>query len=360
MRQVTRWGIAAVMTMALLRPLTPQADTMVAGRSTAQAQHPGILAEASVQGTLTVTYHEGRLSVRAEHMPLVRIIQEVARQTGLEVRALSSLRQEVSVTFTALPLLDGLRRLLTRVNYLLLFERSPQGSIQPTQALVFGREATPSLGHLPREAPRPSRKRGTSEALRQAMADGDPSVRRWAVERLGERGDVQAVPHLLAALDDANPGVRQGALASLSQYGEIALEPLQVLLQREQDLTVRIVALQVLGQVGREDKETAALLHQMLKDPDPRIRAAVVEALGSVGGLRATDALHDAARDGDPEVRLAALQALSQSIHDAAAQATVGQHLDDADETVRDVAAALLETFIETPERYGDAARGSR
>jgi HEAT repeat protein len=85
----------------------------------------------------------------------------------------------------------------------------------------------------------------------------------------------------------------------------------------------------------------------MLMDDDPHIRAAVVAAFGSVRGPGATEALHTAARDRVPEVRLAALQALARSIHDAAARATVTQHLDDTDKTVRDAAAGLLETFTE-------------
>lgn len=331
-------------------PVTPAAaisaePTLAHGVS--RTPHPGAMAASSSQEVLAVMYNAGRLSVHAERISLGRILEEVARQTGFEIRGLSSLQQDVSVQFAGLPLLDGLRRLLARVNYLFLIECSPEGNIRRMQALVFGRETTPSFGRFAREAPTPSGEGITSESPRQAMADADPSVRRWVVERLGERGDEQAFTHLLAALDDADPEVRQGALASLSQYGVMTLEPLQALPQREQDHTVRIVAFQVLGQVGRADEETVTLLQGMLTDHDPYIRAAVVEALGSVGGPRVTDALHTAARDGDPEVRLSALRALALHVRDALAQAAVEQHLDDADEAVRGGAAALLEKFTE-------------
>jgi hypothetical protein len=308
---------------------------------------PGMAATAFPQGPLAVTYQQGRLSVRAERVPLAQILQEVSRQTGLTIQGLASMQQEVSAQFDDLPLPDGLRRLLVRVNYLLLIEHSAPGEPPRLQALVFGRDTTPPVEYL-REPARTSSRKGTaSEELEQALADTDPFRRRWAVERLGEWGDAQAFPRLHAALDDADPGVRQGALASLSPYGERALGPLQALLQHERDPTVRLVALQVLGQVGREDEATGALLHEMLADHDPRIRAAVVEALGSVEGPRATDVLQAVARDGDPHVRLAALRALALYARDTSARAAVEQHLDDTDEAVRDGAAALLGMFTE-------------
>jgi hypothetical protein len=354
-RQSVSWRrcivVAAVFIPALIQlSVTPAAAVSAEptlARGVSRTPRPGAVAASSSQEILAVMYKAGRLSVHAERMPLGRILEEVARQTGLDVRGGASLQQDVSVQFAGLPLFDGLRRLLARVNYLLLIERSPEGNIQRMQALVFRREASPSFGRFAREAPTPSTEGIASEAPWQAMADADPSVRRWAVERLGEQGDAQAFTRLLAALDDADPGVRQGALASLSQYGAMALEPLQAFLRREQDHIVRVVALQMLGQVGSVDEATVMLLQEMLTDHHPYIRAAVVEALGSVGGPRATDALHTAARDGDPEVRLSALRALALHVHDALAQAAVEQHLDDADEAVRGGAAALLETFTE-------------
>jgi len=343
MRKFGALVIAAFMSLAVSSPLL--GDTIIADRATGQAQRSVAMAAASSRETLAVTYHEGRLSVRAKQMPLVSILQEVSRQTGLEVRVMSSVQQEVSVMFTGLPLLDGLRRLLAPVNYLLLFDRSPQGSIQPTRVLVFGGGTTPSSVPLFGEALTPLREGIALKELREATADADPSVRRWAVERFGEQGDRQALPYLLTAVEDENPWVRQAALESLGQFGEMAIEPLRAALQREQHHAVRIVALGLLGNVGREDEQSVVLLNNMLRDHDPRIRAATVHALGNVGDSLSNDALYTGARDADPEVRIAALRALALSSRDASAQAVVEEHLDDKDEAVREVAADLLERF---------------
>jgi hypothetical protein len=348
-RRCLRFPIAlgSVLTQTTVTLAVAMNGTPILARAVSPVQPPGIMATALPQESMAVTYQEGRLSVRAERVPLAQILQEVSRQTGLTIQGLSSVQQEVSVQFGDLPLPDGLRRLLIRVNYLLLIEHSAPGEPPRLQALVFGRDTIPPVGYLREPARTSSRKDTASEELEQALADTDPIRRRWAVERLGEWGDAQAFPRLHAALDDADPGVRQGALASLSPYGERALGPLQALLQHERDPTVRLVALQVLGQVGREDEATGALLHEMLADHDSRIRAAVVEALGSVEGPRATDALQTAVRDGDPTVRLAALRALALYARDTSARAAVEQHLDDTDEAVRDGAAALLGMFTE-------------
>ncbi len=349
------WRRCVSVPITLSAALTPTTITLavaMSGQPTlvrvgVPMQPASIMATASPQTSLTITYQEGRLSVRAERVPLAQLLQEVSRQTGLTIQGLSSVQQEVSVQFGNLPLLKGLRRLLARVNYLLLIEHSAPGEPPRLQARVFGRDTASPVEDVPEPARTSSREGTVSEELQQALADIDPSRRRWAMERLGEGGEEQAFPHLLAALDDADPGVRQGALASLSPYGARALGPLQPFLQREQDSTVRLVALQVLGQVGREDKATGVLLHEMLADHDPRIRAAVVEALGAVEGPRATDALQSVVRDGDPNVRLAALRALALYARDASARAVVEQHLDDTDEAVREGAAALLEMFTE-------------
>jgi hypothetical protein len=336
--------IAAFMSLAVSGSV--MADPIITGRATGRVQRPVAPAMALAQETLAVTYYEGRLSVRAKQMPLVRVLQEVSHRTGLEVRVLSTLQEEVSVVFAGVPLLDGLRRLLAPVNYLLLFDGSSQGgSIQPTQALVFG-GATTSSSALPfGDVLAPSTKGVALNELRQATADADPSVRRWVVERFGEQGDSEAFPYLLNAVEDGNPWVRQAALESLSQFGEMAIEPLRAALQREQHYAVRIVALGLLGNVGREDEQSVVLLNNMLRDDDPRIRAATVHALGNVVGSLSTDALNTAARDADPEVRIAALRTLALSSRDASAQAVVEEHLDDTDEAVREVAADLLERF---------------
>jgi hypothetical protein len=274
---------------------------------------------------LAVRYEDGRLSVRAEHVPLARALREVARQTGVAISGVSSLSQDVSVTFTGLPLLDGVRRLLGTGSYVLVLEPSSHGAIGRIEVQLAGQGAAPPV----------DRPRGEDGA----------EARRRATERLAALGDEDALPHVLAALGDPSPDVRQAAVASLPQYGERALEPVHALLRRERDDGVRMVALQVLAQVSGGTRETVTLLSELLADRDARIRAAVVPALARAGGSRAIEALEMAADDVDPEVRIAALEALARQGSDGTAERVVAQRLADRDPAVRRAAAALLGTF---------------
>src|SRR5262245_57828649 len=126
---------------------------------------------ASAQAASTVEYQAGRLSVSVETMPLAQLLREVARQTGLEIRGLESLRVDVSARFSALPLLEGLRSLLASVNYVLITEPSPQGGTQITRVLIFGWETAPSPEASPRaEEPKPAGVIAAQEEQRRAIA----------------------------------------------------------------------------------------------------------------------------------------------------------------------------------------------
>lgn len=311
---------------------------------------PGLVVSASARTALTVEYQNGRLSVSAEKVPLARILREVAHQTGLEIQGLESVEADVSVRFSGLPLRDGLLALLAHVNYILIKERSQQGSTRPTRALVLGRAATPPPETIPdEERAKPAGEIATQEEpggmLAALVADPHPSLRQWAVERLAEKGDEEAFIRLLETLEDENPEVRQAALAGLGQYGWASMEPLKALLHREKDTEVRAAALHLLGQVGRE--EMVDLLRGMLADEDPQIRIAAVEALGFAGSSIATDALIGAAADADAGVRIAALRTLALYVRDGPVRAIVEQSLSDEEEAVQAHAADLLEIFTE-------------
>jgi len=142
--------------------------------------------------SLMVTYDDGRLSVRAERTTLARLLQEVCRQTGLEVRGLVSLQQERTVMFADLPLLDGLRRLLSPVNYLLLSERAPHGGGQRVRAILVGHDPPTSFGPLAPEAL--GRDASTAEGLRQTVACRPLTLSAWRGRhstRSGRRREAQ-------------------------------------------------------------------------------------------------------------------------------------------------------------------------
>lgn len=56
----------------------------------------------------------------AEEAPLEHVLGEVARRTGLRIRSAETLREQVTVSFSGLPLGKWLRRLLVRVNHVIV------------------------------------------------------------------------------------------------------------------------------------------------------------------------------------------------------------------------------------------------
>lgn len=293
--------------------------------------------------SVTVLYQDGHLSVSAEQIPLAQILRMVALKTGVEIKGFEGLKREVSVRFSQLPLIEGVRRLLQDVSHILISNPSPQGESRIIQVVVLGQRSGPSSEALGDE-----QESDPAQALVNRVDPGltthlDASVRRWAVERLSEQGGEEGFAALLESLEDQDASVRQATLAGIAQHGAAAIEPIKALLGRESHPEVRATAVQLLGQLGGEDEDD--LLRTMLDDQDVRIRVAVVEALGYGGSPMATEALTRAARDPEPAVRMAALSTLAYYVQDDAARAAIEQGLLDDDETVREAAGSLSEVF---------------
>jgi hypothetical protein len=262
----------------------------------------GLPAPALAEGAFTVDWTGGLLTVTAEQAPLGRVLGEVARRTGLRIRGAETLREPVTVSFSSLRLAEGIRRLLARVDHVIVEQAFRQGEIRPTLVLLPGRhlaDAGPGSEDDP-SAP--------GERLDSSLADPDPGVRRQAVERLADVRGEWAFSRLAAALQDESAEVREGAITALGLHGPEAINPITTLLQRETYPAARLAAVQVLGQFG--GPELAGLFQGMLGDPNPLVRRAAVEGLGQSGGPTAGEVLRNAALDQDVGVREAALDAL--------------------------------------------------
>ena len=272
----------------------------------------------SAQEPLKVEWMEGRLSVTAEETPLAQVLQEVARQTGLEARGLERLQEKVSVRFSSLSLREGLQKLLAYVNYVILEKKSFQGDTQPVLVLASGRRTTPSTGERgekPEEDPvveedqgrrlaalYASVQQGDSEALQKALFDRDQVVQATAYELLAKQDPEKAVAVLLEATKSDQPGTRLQALQLLDQSGQaearVALSALDSALGDE-DVTVKGYAAQAL--VERGTPEAMVHLYRALHDPDPSFRMMVVEVVA--GKEQGRQMLQAALRDDNEAVR---------------------------------------------------------
>lgn len=119
-----------------------------------------------------VEWRHELLSVQAEGIPLSQVLLKVSRQTGLVIRGLEGLNAPVSLSFSGLPLPQGLKKILARINYAILEESNGQGKIRPTRLLILEQGAGPSIekilsgaGEVPGPGPSPEEIQATDEGI---------------------------------------------------------------------------------------------------------------------------------------------------------------------------------------------------
>ena len=191
---------------------------------------------------------------------------------------------------------------------------------------------------------------GARAVLEGALDPGEPPAVRqnaaWALGRIG----VDSTKALRRALKDADPLVKRDAILSLGELGwEVAAPAVADIAAcvGEGDPEIRRAAVAVLSRLaGPEDTAAAKALVPALKDADLEIRINTALALSNIGGEGAAPALPvllEALRKGDLDTRRLAAAALRNL--GEAAQPVVPQliaALEDNDTQLRGYAALAL------------------
>jgi hypothetical protein len=220
---------------------------------------PGLAMAAVECGPERLTIDEGQ-AVRGptSGVPISCVIEEIARQTGAEVRGTAD---DVAVTFdlTGIPLGAALARLLEGRSYFLLFRegRLARISLLGDRALVAHASPTGSggsrtdVGHT---VP-PAADDAVVGELRSTLLE-NPHVgdRKAALDRL--QSLPRAPTELLAkvAREDFDPGMRRQALFVIAALGELdgnARSAAEVLQRNDPDRSVREAAAAVLRTQAR-------------------------------------------------------------------------------------------------------------
>jgi hypothetical protein len=98
---------------------------LLLGTTSARAAEQSV----SQHATLSFHLHNGLLTVRATDTPLRLVLAEISRLSGAHVVwGTDPGERQVSVDFTALPLDEGLRRVLDRYNFMLVYVTQEQTS----------------------------------------------------------------------------------------------------------------------------------------------------------------------------------------------------------------------------------------
>lgn len=182
------------------------------------------------------------------------------------------------------------------------------------------------LGALPLPAQQGSSEAEAAQALqdyRTFASNGNPHVRRAAVDDLGTRDHEDVALELLKALADRDESVREAAVAGLGkQRSAGALKALTKEFDRARKPFLQVALLRAF----RESRPPAAFatIEELATARSFDVRRAAVEALGAYGAgpsrERAAGALVQALEDREALVRLAAIDALREIKHPATAR----------------------------------------
>lgn len=271
-----------------------------------------------------IEWERERLSVTAEGTPLTDILGEIARRTGVEFRGVEAIDEPTFVRFADLPLQEALRRLLARVNYVIVTDPTPDGRTPPALVLIAanrrrgpgetvqseGRDARgheamagasgpdgdPDMAELPHGVAA-----GDETALGTALFDPDPALRATVLDLLARRDRHKVVNLLVEATKSGDPMARLQALELLQESGQAEEETVLSALGSalaDPDPDVKSYAIATLPE--RLGYGALLPLYQAFSDPDVSIRILVVETALRVGGVRllqeATRDTHDAVR----------------------------------------------------------------
>jgi len=185
----------------------------------------------------------------------------------------------------------------------------------------------------------------TLKALRDALGDEDPDVRRYAVEALGKAEDADSVDEMLAMLNDRDPRAQTAAQAAILLLGDSATPGLQRML--EGPASSRRAAAAMLAKL-----QTAAGLDMLLEAVDGTDTTVLDRARKALRDKAPALPVQDvrALRKGLDQ-RLTAARRAGDDLPSAALLALLG---DVPDETV--VTRIMKETGIEVPPAVRRAA----
>lgn len=253
---------------------------------------------------LDVRVEAGRLSVDiVGAVPLADVLEAIAAQTGAELRLRGEPGDVRPQAFTAKPLADGIRQLVEPNGVAMTFEPTPDPGDAPRLSSLTVYAAT---------APSPvdgatGSIRGPAAAGAERARDGLPSL--WDFGRAGDDSVIAALAEALVRDPDAL--TREGVGASLGvPEGPEDHDAVRDALASG-DPRERIAALWAIGARGG-DGAVGPLIGVLTGDEDPEVRRAAVEILAGLDSEAAMPALEGALDDPDATVRAAAAQALAR------------------------------------------------
>jgi hypothetical protein len=226
-----------------------------------------------------VEFQKGRMSVRADDVPLKDLLDEMGKKSGIvvELKDTTAAERRSSVDFKNLLPMRAFREVLQDLNFAFFYSGT---GLERVLILPAGTENPNRVGRLTN----PTGQRGEKSPLKakpkplvEQSKDSRVESKLAAIEAAEDSDDPKSIAALGEALTDPSSEVREAALAALS------------------------------------DKEGAAvtqMLRRGLNDSDPEFRIEVLEALAERKDL---DSLRNALSDRNQEVRERAAELLEDA-----------------------------------------------
>jgi hypothetical protein len=238
---------------------------------------------------LSVSYHDSRLSVMAQSVPLREILRELGRATGMQVKLEAGMDQALlgaatTVTIAPAPVDEALRRLLRNVNFIVV---SPASGPDELRIYRDGKGPYTRLSSrpptiVPPAAPPLARARATplsaaemAQLRNSALWNTDPGERSRALSRLSAFTDSSfARETALTALErERDSMVIDTAMALLRLQESVPIAPiLRFASAGDRPGELRAQALELANEHGREDPTLRRVLRILANDRDEDVR----------------------------------------------------------------------------------------
>jgi len=168
------------------------------------------------------------------------------------------------------------------------------------------REALTALVNIGKPAVQP---------LITVVKDKNITVRKNAIEALGEIKDARAVETLIVSLKDENPDIRKNAAEALGKIRDVRTIDALVTALKDKKSSVQQSANAAIKKTLQQLKDNRAIepLITLINYDDPVIRRFAVEALGGITDPRVSDHLILALKDNNADIRESAAESLKKT-----------------------------------------------
>jgi HEAT repeats len=225
------------------------------------------------------------LTVKVHDASVEELVEEIARQSGLNIVWYGTISERITLDFQGLALDQALARILRLHSFALASAQGGEGegtAARPRKLWIIpkGAEGSPPQAAAANESERDDVLQDESldiTLLIAALRSEDSWEREEAVEALGEIGGPESAQFLGVALTDEDEDVRQASIAALAHIGgDRAAQVLAVALEDE-DEWFREEAVEALGEIG--GNSAIRLLEQALSDEYDGVRDTAEELL---------------------------------------------------------------------------------